>query len=60
MSYATMQDVLFALDLTDSELRDRLRRHPDVPAAKPELPEERAELRRAPQPEAVVETRRAA
>jgi hypothetical protein len=55
-----MQDVLFALDLTDSELRDRLRRHPDVPAAKPELPEELGKLRRAPQPEAVVETRRAA
>ena len=47
MSYATMRDVLFALDLSDSELRDRPRRHPDVPAAEPELPEERGERRRA-------------
>jgi hypothetical protein len=39
VSYATMQDV-FALDLTDSELRDRL-------TAEPELPEDRSELRRA-------------
>ena len=44
MSYATMRDALFALDLTDSELRDRPRRHPDVPAAEPELPEERGEV----------------
>ena len=38
MSYATMQDLLFALHLTDSELPDRL-------TAEPELPEERSELR---------------
>jgi hypothetical protein len=35
-----MQDVLFALDLTDPELRDRL-------TAEPELPEDWSELRRA-------------
>ena len=29
MSYATMQDALFALDLADSELWDRPRLHPD-------------------------------
>jgi hypothetical protein len=54
MSYATMRDVLFALDLTDSELRDRPRRHPDVPAAEPELPEERGESRRVTKPKAVA------
>jgi hypothetical protein len=48
-----MQDVLFALDLTDSELRDRPRRHP-VPAAEPELPEERGESRRVTKPKAVA------
>ena len=53
MSYATMQDVLFALELTDSELLDR-------PTAEPELPEERNELRRAGRPRAVVESSRAA
>ena len=46
MSYATLRDVLFALDLSNSELRNRPRRHPDVPAAEPELPEERGERRR--------------
>jgi hypothetical protein len=60
MSYATMQDVLFALDLTDSELRDRPKLHLDAPEAQPELPEERGELRRAAQPNAAAETRRAA
>ena len=45
MSHATMRDVLFALDLSDSELGDRPRRHPDVPAADPELPEEPSERR---------------
>jgi hypothetical protein len=40
MSYATIRDVLFALELTNSELRDRL-------PAEPELPEDRSELRRA-------------
>jgi hypothetical protein len=59
MSYATMQDVLFALDLTDSELRDRPM-HLDAPEARPELPEERGELRRAVQPNAAAERRRAA
>ena len=54
MSYATMQDVLFALDLTDSELRDRSRRHLDLPAAEPELPEERGESRRVTKPKAVA------
>jgi hypothetical protein len=53
MSYATMQDVLFALDLTDSELRDR-------PTAEPKLPEERSELRRTRRPNALVEICRAA
>jgi hypothetical protein len=47
MSYATMRDVLFALDLSDSEFLDQPRRHPDVPAAEPELSEERGERRRA-------------
>jgi hypothetical protein len=55
-----MQDVLFALDLTDSELRDRPKLHLDAPEAQPELPEERGELRRAAQPNAAAETRRAA
>ena len=50
MSYATMQDVLFALDLTDSKLRDRPKLHLDAPEAQPELPEERGELRREPSP----------
>ena len=53
MSYATIQDVLFALELTDSELLDR-------PTAEPELPEERNELCYTRRPEAVVEIRRAA
>jgi hypothetical protein len=39
MSYATMQDALFALDLADSELWDRPRLHPDEPTDEPELPE---------------------
>jgi hypothetical protein len=67
MSYATLQDVLFALELTDSDLRDRPRLHLDAPEAEPELPEERGELRRAGRPKAragrpkaVVESRRAA
>jgi hypothetical protein len=41
-----MQDVLFALELIDSELRDR-------PKAEPDLPEERNELRYTSRPEAV-------
>ena len=48
MSYATMRDVLFALELTDSELRDRLKVEPD-------LPEERSELRRTRRLKAAVE-----
>ena len=44
MSYATMQDVLFALELTDSDLRDRPRLHLDAPEAEPELPEERVRV----------------
>ena len=47
MSYATMQDVSFALDLNDRELRDRPRQHPEVPAAEPELPKQRGEARPA-------------
>src|SRR5512143_1362558 len=47
MSYATMQDALFALDLADSELWDRPR-HPEESTDEPELPEEPGELRRAP------------
>ena len=39
MSYATMQDALFALDLADSDLWDRPRLHPDEPTDEPELPE---------------------
>jgi hypothetical protein len=38
MSYATIRDVLFALDLTDSELRDRM-------TTEPELPEDRSDFR---------------
>jgi hypothetical protein len=60
MSYATIQDVLFALELTDSDLRDRPRLRLDAPGAEPELPEDRGELRRAGRPKAVVELRRAA
>ena len=60
MSYATMQDALFALDLSDSELRDRPRLHPNEPEAAPELPEGRGELCRAGRPKAVVEMHRAA
>jgi hypothetical protein len=48
MSYATMQDVLFALDLTDSELRDRPELHLYAPEAQPELPEERRVAPRNP------------
>lgn len=51
MSYATMQDALFALDLADSELWDRPR-HPEESTDEPELPEEPGELRRAAQPKA--------
>jgi hypothetical protein len=58
MSYATMQDVLFAFDVTDSELRDQPRLHPEEPADEPELPEEPGKLRRAAQPKAAM--RRAA
>lgn len=47
MSYATMQDALFALDLADSELWDRPR-PPEESTDEPELPEEPGELRRAP------------
>ena len=43
MSYATIRDVLFALDLTDSELRDWL-------TTEPELPDDRSELRAPAQP----------
>ena len=46
MSYATMRDVLFALDLSESELRGRPERHADVPEAEAGLPEERVERRR--------------
>lgn len=60
MSYATMQDVLFAFELTDSELREP-KLHLDAPEAEPELPEtRRSELRRASQHKAVVKIRRAA
>ena len=45
MSYTTMQDALFALDLTHSELLDRPKLHRDAPEAQPELPEERIEPR---------------
>jgi hypothetical protein len=45
-----MQDALFALDLIDSELRDRPRLHPDEPGAEPELPEERASCPAQPGP----------
>jgi hypothetical protein len=55
-----MQDVLFALELTDSDLRDRPTLHLDAPEAEPELPEKRGKLRRAGRPKAVVESRRAA
>ena len=54
------------LTLTDSELRNRPRRHPGVPAAAPELPEQRAKSRYVAEPKAVarlkaaVEMRRAA
>lgn len=57
MSYATMQDALFALDLADSELWDRPR-HPEESTDELELPEEPGELRRAAQPKATM--RRAA
>ena len=50
MSYATMQDALFALDLTDSEVVDRPRLHLDELTDEPELPEEPGELRREPSP----------
>jgi hypothetical protein len=53
-----MQDVLFALELTDSDLRDRPRLHLNAPEA--ELPEERGELRRVTKPKSVVASRRAA
>ena len=55
MSYATMRDALFALDLTDPELRAQPRQHPDVPAAEPGLQEERGESRRVTKPKAVAE-----
>ena len=58
MSYATMQDALFALDLANSELWDRPRLHPEESTDEPELPEEPGELRRAAQPKATM--RRAA
>ena len=58
MSYATMQDVLFALEVDHSELRDRRRRHANVPEAEPELPEERGES--AAEPKTAVEMRHAA
>ena len=58
MSYATMQDALFALDLTDSELWDRPRLHLDELTDESELPEEPGELRRGAQPKATM--RRAA
>ena len=38
MSYATMRDVLFALELTDSEPRDRLKVEPDLPEERSEPP----------------------
>ena len=58
MSYATMHDVLFDLDVSAFELRDRPKRHPAVAAAEAELPEERGKS--LAQPRAVVEMRRAA
>ena len=58
MSYATMQDVLFNLDVSAFELRDRPKRHPAAAAAKAELPEERGEP--VAQPKAAVEMHRAA
>jgi hypothetical protein len=58
MSYATMQDVLFALGVDNSELRDRWRRHADMPEVKAELPEDRGEP--AAEPKTAVEMRRAA
>src|SRR5512132_1664436 len=45
MSYATMQDALFALDLADSELWDRPR-HPEESTDEPELPTEPGKSRR--------------
>lgn len=60
MSYATMQDVLFALDVNDSELRDHVERQQKVPSAEPDFPEERGELRDAARPGAVAKGRRAA
>jgi hypothetical protein len=54
------------LTLTDSALRNRPGRHPGMPAAEPELPEERcksryvAEPKAVARPKAVVESRRAA
>lgn len=59
MSYATMQDVLFAFELTDSELQEP-RLHLDAPEAEPELPEARSGVRRASQPKVAVKIRRAA
>ena len=60
MSYATMQDVLLALDVDHSELRDRRRRHADVPEAEPELPEERGESQPSPRQRGTCATPRSA
>src|SRR5512132_2206677 len=54
VSYATMQDVLFDLRPDRSELRDRPRRHSEVPARpNHELLEGRGVWRRVAQPKAV-------
>ncbi len=58
MSYATMQDVLFALEVDHSGLRDRRGRHADVPEAEPESPEGRREP--TAEPKTAVQMRRAA
>jgi hypothetical protein len=50
MSYATMQDALFALDLADSELWDRPRLHPDEPTDNPNCLKSRASCAAQPSP----------
>ena len=49
MSYATLLDVLFALDLADSTLEEESIpiAHPEEPADEPKLPEEPARRRAA-------------
>jgi hypothetical protein len=55
MSYATMQDVLFDLDLTD--LRNWPGRHPGVPATEAELPEEWCKSRSVAERKAAVRSK---